>query len=69
MKINVGKSDRILRIVTGIAIIAGGAFMGSWWGLVGVVPLATGVIRWCPAYLPLGINTCETENHSAGNQT
>lgn len=67
MKINVGKSDRILRIAVGIAIIAGGAFMGSWWGLVGVVPLATGVIRWCPAYIPMGINTCETENHSPSN--
>ena len=61
MQINVGKSDRMLRIVAGIALIGAGAFMGSWWGLIGIVPIATGIIRWCPAYGPMGINTCETE--------
>jgi hypothetical protein len=31
-----------------------------WWGLVGLVPLATGTLGWCPAYLPFGIKTCKT---------
>jgi len=56
---NVGSKDRMLRIVGGAAIIAVGAFMGSWWGAIGIVPIATGLIRWCPAYAPLGISTCE----------
>ncbi len=57
MKCNVGKTDRYLRIVAGIAIIAVGIFMQSWWGAVGIVPLLTGIIRWCPAYPLLGIST------------
>jgi hypothetical protein len=60
---NVGGIDRIIRIVAGLALIAG-VFL--WpavlnpWGWIGVVPLATGLIGWCPAYLPLGIKTCRT---------
>jgi hypothetical protein len=57
MKCNIGKTDRMLRIVAGIAIIGAGIALQSWWGLVGVIPLFTGIIRWCPAYLPLGIST------------
>ncbi len=57
MKCNVGKADRIARIVAGAAIIGAGAFFKSWWGAVGVVPVLTGLIRWCPAYIPLGIDT------------
>jgi hypothetical protein len=55
MKCNVGKMDRIVRIVAGVAVMTAGAMMGSWWGAVGVVPLLTGLIRWCPAYVPFGI--------------
>ncbi len=57
---NVGGIDRILRIVVGIALIAFALFSGheyAVWGWVGVVPLATGLIRWCPAYLPFGIRS------------
>ena len=63
MTSNVGGIDRILRIVVGIALIAFALFSGheyAIWGWVGVVPLATGLIRWCPAYLPFGIKTCKT---------
>jgi hypothetical protein len=64
MAINVGGIDRILRIVVGIALIAFALFSGheyAVWGWVGVVPLATGLIRWCPVYLPFGIKTCSSE--------
>lgn len=64
MAINVGGIDRILRIVVGIALIAFALFSGheyAVWGWVGVVPLATGLIRWCPVYLPFGIKTCRSE--------
>lgn len=64
MTINVGGIDRVLRIVAGIALIAFALFSGheyAVWGWIGVVPLATGLIRWCPAYLLFGVRTCKTE--------
>lgn len=62
MKSNVGGIDRILRIVVGLALILAAAlgYVGMW-GYIGVVPLLTGVIGWCPAYLPFGIKTCKTK--------
>ncbi len=52
--------DRAFRIVLGIAILSL-LFVGpkSWWALVGIVPLATGIIGFCPLYRVLGISTCE----------
>ena len=58
MKCNVGKTDRLIREVVGLAILAAGAYYRSWWGLVGLVPLATAIFRFCPGYLPFGISTC-----------
>jgi hypothetical protein len=60
MKTNIGSIDRTLRIVIGLSLLATGFFLNSWWGLVGIVPILTAVVRFCPAYLPLGINTCGT---------
>jgi len=59
MKRNVGKIDRIVRIVIGAGMIAAGVFFESWWGAIGIVPIITAAIGWCPAYLLLGISTCE----------
>jgi hypothetical protein len=64
MNANVGGSDRVLRVVAGFAIL--GLFFildgaNRWWALVGLVPLATGLIGWCPAYLPLRISTCKAK--------
>jgi hypothetical protein len=59
MKCNVGKTDRIFRIVIGIVIVLLGIYFQSWWGAVGIIPLATGLLRWCPAYVPFGLSTCE----------
>ncbi|MBI3140470.1 MAG: DUF2892 domain-containing protein [Rhodocyclales bacterium] len=59
MKSNVGGIDRILRIVLGLALLAWAAILGGpVWAWIGVVPLATGLIGWCPAYLPFGLSTC-----------
>ncbi len=58
MKSNVGGIDRILRIIAGLAILGAGYYFKSWWGLIGIVPLLTALFRFCPAYLPLGVNTC-----------
>lgn len=59
MKSNVGGIDKILRIVAGVALIALAATgtVGAW-GWIGVVPLATGLFNFCPAYTLLGMNTC-----------
>ena len=62
MKPNVGGLDKKIRIAAGLIIIAAGAYFQSWWGAVGIVPLATALINWCPAYLPLGISTCKTQD-------
>jgi uncharacterized membrane protein YfcA len=59
MQVNVGQADRVIRIVVGLALIAAtlGGFIGVW-GWIGVVPLLTGIFRFCPAYLPFGMSTC-----------
>lgn len=57
MQHNVGGIDRTVRIIVGLAAIAAGFYFKSWWGVVGVVPLLTATLRWCPAYLPFGIKT------------
>jgi len=63
---NVGGVDRVLRVLVGLALIAASllGYIGAW-GWVGVVPLATGLFRICPAYLPFGLNTCSTRAGSA----
>jgi len=59
MKANVGGLDRAERIVVGVALLALTAFgVIGLWGLIGVVPLATGALRVCPAYSLLGTSTC-----------
>ncbi len=62
MKINVGGIDRILRIVAGLALI-GLTLAGviGVWGWIGVVPLLTGIFKFCPFYPLLGMNTCPME--------
>ena len=62
MQANVGNIDRAVRIVAGIALI-GLTVTGTIgvWGWIGVVPLATGLFRLCPAYLPFGLSTCSTK--------
>jgi hypothetical protein len=59
MKANIGSIDRTIRILVGLGLIAGtlSGVIGAW-GWLGLIPLATGVVRVCPAYLPFGFNTC-----------
>lgn len=58
MQKNVGGIDRILRIVVGVALVAATA-LGYLpvWGYIGIVPLVTGLINFCPLYPLLGVNT------------
>ena len=56
---NVGGIDRTLRIVAGLALIAAAATgTVGLWGYIGLVPLATGLMGWCPPYAMFGFNTC-----------
>ncbi len=59
VKTNVGGVDRIIRITLGIVLIALAATgTVGWWGWIGLLPLVTGAIGWCPPYALLGFNTC-----------
>ncbi len=60
MKKNVGSIERVVRVIAGIAILSF-AFVGpqSPWAYLGIIPLATGLMGWCPAYALLGISTCK----------
>jgi hypothetical protein len=60
MTTNIGGMERILRIVIGLVLIGLSATgQVGVWGWLGLVPLATGLIGWCPPYSLLGINTCK----------
>jgi len=56
---NVGSTDKVIRYILGVVIIAAGLFYQSWWGLVGLVPILTAAVGFCPAFLPFGISTVE----------
>jgi hypothetical protein len=68
MKVNVGGIDRVVRILAGIGILSlvfileGNA---RYWGLVGILPLVTGLFRFCPAYSIFGLSSCPMERKSA----
>jgi len=63
---NVGDIDKGLRIVAGLVLLALGWFGPlGWWGLIGLVPLATGLIGNCPVYSLLGVSTCPLDKRSA----
>jgi hypothetical protein len=57
MTCNMGRADRILRGILGLAILVAGLYFQSWWGLIGIIPLGTSILGWCPAYVPFKINT------------
>ncbi len=59
MNANVGTIDRVIRIAAGAGLLAAtvSGVIGAW-GWIGVVPVLTGIFRFCPAYLPFGFRTC-----------
>jgi hypothetical protein len=62
MKTNVGSIDRVIRIILGLLLVVAAltGVVGPW-GWLGLVLVATGVLRFCPAYLPFGVRTCPTQ--------
>lgn len=69
MQANLGSIDRTIRILAGLGLIAATLFgaIGAW-GWIGVIPLATGIFRFCPAYLPFGIRTCAMRKNPAAKK-
>ncbi|GIK21596.1 MAG: DUF2892 domain-containing protein [Ignavibacteriota bacterium] len=57
MKANIGKSDKVIRLVLGTVIILLGIYLKSWWGIIGVVPIITALLNFCPVWKLLGIST------------
>lgn len=63
---NLGGIDKALRLVAGIVLLALGAFGPlGWWGLLGLVPLGTALVSYCPLYALLGLNTCPLGRRAA----
>jgi hypothetical protein len=60
---NIGGIERIIRVLAGLVLIglAASNTLGLW-AWIGVVPVATGLMGWCPPYGLLGINTCKNSN-------
>jgi hypothetical protein len=60
MKQNIHNIEKIIRVLLGIIILSL-VFIGpkSWWGLIGILPILTGLSGWCPPYQLLGISTCK----------
>lgn len=68
MKANIGGIDKVLRIVVGLALLSIILFVegpNRWWGLIGIIPLGTGLINFCPLYSIFGLSTCPTERKGA----
>ncbi|MFN2382098.1 MAG: DUF2892 domain-containing protein [Guyparkeria sp.] len=67
MTANVGMIDKWLRIVVGVLLIALALFnVIGWWGYIGIIPLATGVINFCPVYKLIGMDTRSGSDKSGG---
>jgi len=60
MKENVGGFDKYLRIAIGVVILIVGYIYESWWGLIGIIPLLTGLVNRCGLYYLIGVSTCKT---------
>ena len=61
MKSNVGSYDVAVRFVAGCLILGLGAHFSRWWGLAGLIPIATAITGFCPLYLPFHFNTTFTD--------
>jgi hypothetical protein len=61
MKCNIGTTDRIVRAVIGLIVIAVGFYLSSWWGAIGLVLIITSVTGWCGLYTLFGISTRKTK--------
>jgi len=66
MKMNVGSADRLIRVLIGLALFSLVFLLegpSRWLGLIGVVPLLTALVRYCPLYSILGVSSCAVSKH------
>ncbi len=63
MNKNVGRCDRGIRVIIGLAILGLGYYFECWLGLLGFIPILTAAFNWCPLYLPFGLNTCRSKKN------
>lgn len=57
-KTNIGKPERAVRLAIGVAALYLGYTYQSYWGFLGLIPLVTAAMGWCPLYVPFGFSTC-----------
>jgi len=57
MQKNIGDTDKNIRLIIGFIIIILGIIFESWFGLIGLIPIITSLVGWCPLYFPFQINT------------
>lgn len=69
MTCNMGKADRMFRLVLGIVIVVLGIAFKSWWGLIAIIPLGTAALGWCPLYVPFKFSTAKKEKTSPSKTT
>lgn len=62
MKGNVGVADKVVRLALGFVVAATGLYFESWWGLLAIIPLVTGLISFCPLYTIFDLNTSSTKS-------
>ena len=67
MKSNLGIGDRWIRVMVGLGILALGLIFQSWWGLIGLLPLATAAVGYCGLYSICGLNTDRSKHVDAGH--
>ncbi len=68
MQANVGSTEKIIRFIIGFAIIGAGFYYESWWGAIGLIPLITASIGYCPLWSVFGINTCKVSPKHSGQK-
>jgi hypothetical protein len=61
MQKNVGTTEKIIRVIIGLVIIILGLVYNTWWGLIGLIPLATAAIGWCPINRLIGLDTTKNK--------
>ncbi len=66
MKANMGKEDKTFRMILGAILTVLGLYFQSWWGAVGLIPIITSFISWCPFYVPLKISTISKQKTNNG---
>ncbi len=65
MSVNVGNLDRAIRLILGVVMLALGYFYGSWWGLIGLIPVGTAVFGRCGLYSLCSVTTCRVKEKPA----